>query len=177
MSSPPPITLKQINADHLAALQSLYEASSQYFRRYAGAPARPEEAALTYGDVLERKDRVLLGVWWEHEHLVGCFDMRFHHPAPGIIWFGALILADEPPIDRTELASWTVRIFEEWLRIGTDMREIRLAILSSAREDILFWRQQGYKVLPEAVRQMVGGKYQRFLIYHKLIDREETSAP
>lgn len=168
----PAITLRQINADHLPALQNLYEASSHYFRRYSGGPARPEQAALTYHDVLEREDRVLLGVWWQNEEMVGCLDVRFHHPAAGIIWFGALILADEPSLDRTELASWTVRIFEEWLRIGTDIREIRLALPSSARDEIRFWRQQGYQVMPEAVRQEVAGEPERFLIYHKIIERK-----
>ncbi|NOZ51411.1 MAG: hypothetical protein GXP37_15405 [Chloroflexi bacterium] len=174
MNAPPPIILSQITADTLPALQSLYEASERYFVRYGGGPARPEMAAFTYSDVLDQEDRALLGVWWQHETMVGCFDLRFHHPTSGIVWFGALILADEPPLPRDELASWCVRILEEWLRIGTDMQEIRLALPSAGRDDIRFWQQQGYLALPKAVRHLVGGKQQRFVIYHKAIPRPDS---
>ena len=113
----PPITLKQIDADALPYLQALYEASLGYFRHHGGAPARPEQAAIDYQNVLESGDRVLLGIWWEamgtsHKVLVGCFDLRFDHPHPGVIWFGALILADTLPTGRIELHTWSVRILD-----------------------------------------------------------------
>ena len=98
--TPPPITLRQITAETLPTLQQLYEASNNYFQRLSGAGARPEQAAIDYENVLSSGDRILLGIWWERQDLVGCFDMRFGHPSPDVIWFGALILSDRLPGER-----------------------------------------------------------------------------
>ncbi|NUQ38340.1 MAG: hypothetical protein HUU23_11195 [Caldilineales bacterium] len=163
----PPMTLRQLTAADLAALQTLYEASAGYFLAHRGAPAPPEQAAVTYADVLERGDRALLGIWWQGAGLIGCFDLRFDHPAEGVAWFGALILADDLPGPREEVASWATRILEEWLRLSTSAREIRLALPAQDRAGVRFWAGQGYRVSPEGLRQWVGSSQQRFLIYYK----------
>ncbi len=172
----PPLTLVQITADSLPALQALFEASSAYFQRHGGGPARPEQAALTYGEVLSLGDRVLLGIWWQRQTLIGCFDLRFDHPEPGVIWFGALILADELPSAREEIQDWSVRILEEYLRIGTGAREIRLSLPASERPAIRFWSDLGYSPGADAVRHPIGGKSQRFITYHKTIPRHKDTA-
>ena len=169
--SPPPITLRQLSADDLPALQALYEASEGYFRKHTGATVRPEQAAFDYGAVLESGDRVLLGIWWERKRLVGRFDLRFHHPEPGVIWFGALILQDDPPMERLALKTWAVRILEEWLRIDAQMREIRLALLASDAASIRFWTHMGYVATPHSTRRRIGGRLLRLLIYKKSIPR------
>ncbi len=170
--TPPPITLRQISAETLPALQELYEASSDYFRQHSGASARPEQAAFDYGNVLESGDRVLLGIWWERESLVGCFHLRFDHPAPNIVWFGALILRDELPTDRLELETWAVRILEEWLRIGTETTEIRQALLVSDHQEVRFWTQMGYTATRQSHRHEIDGKRQRFVVYSKQLPLE-----
>ncbi len=166
---PPPLTLLQVTADTLPALQELYEASGGYFRSHSGAAARPEEAAITYSDVLEAGDRVLLGIWWQRETLIGCLDLRFDHPSPGIVWFGALILRDELPAGREEMESWAVRILEEYLRIGSVAQEIRLSLLVSDRTAVRFWSELGYAPGVGAIRHFIGGKSQRFITYRKPI--------
>jgi len=168
--------LRQINADLLATLQELYDASASYFISHSGAPARIEQAAIDYQFVLEHGDRVLLGLWWEREMLVGCFDLRFDHPSPGIVWFGALILSDEIKEERDDLERWAVRILEEYLRIGTDFREIRLALLLSNRERVRFWTEMGFTSTPGGLRQPIAGKQQRFVIYSKPIVRAESQS-
>lgn len=172
MSESPPITLRQLSADDLPTLQDLFERSQGYFVRYAGGPARPEMAALIYTDVLRADDRVLVGVWWQREMLIGCLDVRFHHPAPDVLWFGALILADELPLPREELAGWALRIFEAWLGLGTSMCEVRTAVAASDREAIRFWHDQDYEPQPEALRRLVAGKQQRFVIFRKELVRQ-----
>jgi len=169
--TPPPITLRQITAETLPALQDLYEASDEYFLRHSGTPARPEQAAFAYENVLESGDRVLLGIWWERDALVGCFDLRFGHPEPGVVWFGALILRDELPTDRLELETWAVRILEEWLSVGTDTTEIRLALLVSDHDQVRFWTQMGYTATRQSYRHEIDGKRQRFVVYGKRIPR------
>ena len=159
--TPPPITLRQITATTLPALQDLYEASDEYFLQHSGAPARPEQAAFAYENVLESGNRALLGIWWERETLVGCFDLRFDHPAPNIVWFGALILRDQLPTERLELETWAVRILEEWLRVGTATTEIRLALPVSDYEQVRFWTQMGYTATRQSYRYEIGGKRQR----------------
>lgn len=166
---PPPITLRQLDASHLQALQDLYAASTSYFTSHSGAPAAPEQAALTYHDVLARGDRALLGVWWEREMLVGCFDLRFDHPAAGIVWFGALIFRDELPQPRRTLAAWSVGILEEWLRTSTEMAEMRLALLLQEREQVRFWASMGFEATGESLRQPIGRKNPRLAIYRKRI--------
>jgi hypothetical protein len=168
---PPPITLRQITAETLPALQALYEASDEYFLRHSGAPARPEQAAFAYGNVLESGDRALLGIWWEREALAGCFDLRFDHPAPHIVWFGALILRDQLPAERLELETWAVRILEEWLRTGAGAHEIRLALPVSDHVQVRFWTQMGYTATRQSHRYEIGGKRQRFVVYSKRILR------
>ena len=171
----PPITLRQITVDDLPELQSFYEASGRYFLSHGGGPPRPEQAAFTYEQALESGDRALLGIWWEYEIMVGCFDLRFDHPLPGIVWFGALILRDALPAPHDILESWSVRILEEWLHIGTEMAEVRLAVLLSDRERVRFWTDMGYQPTQQIVRQIIGGKSQRFAIYHKEIARVEVT--
>ncbi|MCO6451374.1 MAG: hypothetical protein J5I90_11360 [Caldilineales bacterium] len=175
-SAPPLLTLRQVNADTLPALQELYDSSPSYFIKHSGATARPEQAAIDYQFVLERGDRVLLGLWWERESLVGCFDLRFDHPSPGVVWFGALILSDEIKEERADIERWAVRILEEYLRIGTDSREIRLALLLSDRERVRFWTAMGFTSTPEGLRQPIAGKQQRFVIYSKPIVRAESQS-
>lgn len=163
----PPITLRQIDADALPQLQALYDASQGYFRRHSGAAARPEQAAFDYQNVLTAGDRILLGILWEREQMVGCFDLRLDHPAPGVVWFGALIFADDLPAGRDELRTWSVRILEAWLRIAQLGGEIRLALLVSDREGVRFWTELGYTATGQALRQPVGGKQERFILYRK----------
>ena len=124
--------------------------------------------------MLEHGDRVLLGLWWEREKLVGCFDLRFDHPAPGVIWFGALILRDETESGRDEIEGWAVRILEEYLRIGTEAHEIRLALLLHDRDRVRFWTQLGFTATAESLRQPIAGKQQRFVIYSKAISRPDA---
>jgi len=167
----PPITLRQLNAEDLTALQRLYEASAGYFLTHRGAPAPPEQAAVTYADVLERGDRVLLGIYWQGEGPVGCFDLRLDHPVAGVTWFGALILADDLPAPREEIAAWAARILEEWLRIATAATEIRLAVPAQDRQEVRLWTGQGYQATTEGLRQWIAGSQQRFLIFRKQIPR------
>ncbi len=174
---PPPLTLLQVTAETLPALQALYEASDGYFQSHSGAAARPEEAAFTYNDVLEAGDRVLLGIWWQRETLIGCFDLRFDHPSPGIVWFGALILRDELPAGREETESWAVRILEEYLRIGAAAQEIRLSLLVSDRPAVRFWTELGFAPGGEATRHLIGGKSQRFITYRKPIAGDAVMPP
>lgn len=171
---PPPLTLRQVTAETLPDLQALYEASDGYFRSHIGAVARPEEAAITYNDLLEAGDRALLGIWWQREALIGCIDLRFDHPAPGVVWFGALILRDELPADGQELESWAVRILEEYLRIGTGTQEIRLSLLVSDRAAVRFWTEMGYQPGADALRHLIDGKSQRFITYRKALARDES---
>jgi len=103
--------------------------------------------------------------------LVGCFDLRFGHPEPGVVWFGALILRDELPTDRLELETWAVRILEEWLSVGTDTTEIRLALLVSDHDQVRFWTQMGYTATRQSYRHEIDGKRQRFVVYGKRIPR------
>ena len=83
----------------------------------------------------------------------------------------ALILRDDAPADRDELGRWAVRILEEWLRIATDMTEIRTAVPLKAIDLVLFWQDLGYELTPELLRQPVAGKYLRFGIFDKFIER------
>ncbi|MBX7236143.1 MAG: hypothetical protein K1X65_17300 [Caldilineales bacterium] len=165
----PPITLRQIDADALPQLQALYESSRDYFMRHSGAAARPDQAALDYQNVLAGGERVLLGIYWQREQMVGCFDLRLDHPEPGVIWFGALILADAPPAPRHELREWSLRILEEWLRLTQLGHEMRLALLVSDRENVRFWSGQGFAATGQALRQPIGTKQERLIIYHKAI--------
>ncbi|MCS7040124.1 MAG: hypothetical protein NZP34_11000 [Caldilineales bacterium] len=173
MTTPPPITLRPLNADDLPALQALYERSLAYFRTHAGGPPAPDHAAWVYRDVLEREDRHLLGIWWERTTLVGCLDLRFDHPQPGIVWLGALILADETPSDREEIAAWAVRILEEWLRIGPGMSEIRLALPLSDRAEVRFWTQMGYRATGQMTRAPIGALRERLAVYARKVTMDD----
>jgi len=174
MTTPPPILLKPVTTEMLADLQSMYEASDKYFITFTGQPVNPVQAANDYNQLLESDDRAIMAIWWEEETLIGSLDFRFHHPAEGVVWLGALILRDETPIDRDIIGEWTIKIFEEWLRIASDMSEIRTAVPLKATEYVRFWQQLGFELTPELLRQPVAGKYLRFGIYRKPIERTST---
>ena len=173
---PPPILLKPITTEMLADLQAMYEASPGYFRTFTGQPALPIQAANDYNQLLESDDRAIMAIWWNEETLIGSLDFRFHHPVEGVVWLGALILQDETPDDREEIGRWAIRILEEWLRIATDMTEIRTAIPLKEGALTRFWRSLGFQLTPELLRQPVGGKFLRFGVFTKPIERT-TSTP
>jgi hypothetical protein len=175
MTSPPPLLLKPITTEMLADLQSMYEASDDYFITFTGQPVHPMQAANDYNQLLESNDRAIMAIWWEDESIIGSLDFRFHHPTDGVLWLGALILQDETPGDRGEIGEWAIKILEEWLRIATDMTEIRTAAPLTAADAIRFWQHLGFELMPELLRQPIAGKYIRFGIYHKIIER--TSSP
>ncbi len=170
-SNPPPILLKPVTTEMLADLQSMYEASDGYFLTYTGQTVHPVQAANDYNQLLESEDRAIMAIWWENEQIIGSLDFRFHHPIEGVLWLGALILQDETPGDRDEIGRWAINILEEWLRIATDMSEIRTAVPLTDSHAIQFWRSLGFELTPELLRQPIAGKYIRFGIYRKPIAR------
>ena len=169
MSSLPPLLLKPLTTEMLADLQTMYEASSGYFLTFTGSLVRPIQAANDYNQLLESDDRAIMAIWWLEERIIGSLDFRFHHPAEGVLWLGALILQDETPADRDEIGRWAVRILEEWLRIATDLTEIRTAVPLHAPELVRFWQELGFRLTPELLRQPIAGKSIRFGVYRKLI--------
>jgi len=171
MTSPPPILLKPITTEMLAELQAMYEASDSYFLTFTGQSALPIQAANDYNQLLESDDRALMAIWWREERMIGSLDFRFHHPDEGVLWLGALILRDDAPADRDELGRWAVRILEEWLRIATEMTEIRTAVPLNASDSVRFWQSLGFELTPELLRQPVAGKRIRFGVFRKLIER------
>ena len=170
----PPILLKPITTDFLADLQAMYEASEEYFRAFTGEPVSPLQAANEYHQLLDSEDRAIMAIWWqenEEASIIGSLDFRFHHPTEGVLWLGALILRDELPADRDFIGEWALRILEEWLRIATDINEIRTAVPFSAADYVQFWQNAGYELTPELLRLPVRGKYIRFGVYRRMIPR------
>ncbi len=174
MSSPPPILLKPLVTEMLADVQAMYEASASYFLTFTGHPVLPIQAANDYNQLLESDDRAIMAIWWEDERIIGSLDFRFHHPVENVLWVGALIVQDETPIDRSEIGRWAMRILEEWLRIATEITEIRTAVPLKATDLVRFWQELGYELTPELLRQPVAGKYLRFGIFRKLIERTSS---
>lgn len=167
--SAPPILLKPITTEDLADLQAMYEASPGYFVTFTGEPVSPLQAANDYHQLLDSDDRAIMAIWWEEEKIIGSLDFRFHHPVEGVLWLGALILQDEPPADRTEIGVWALRILEEWLRIATDIHEIRTAVPLKAAAYVRFWREAGYELMPEPLRLPIQGKRIRFGVFRRSI--------
>lgn len=176
MSSPPPILLKPLATEMLADVQAMYEASASYFLTFTGQPVPHIQAANDYNQLLESDDRAIMAIWWEDERVIGSLDFRFHHPVENVLWLGALIVQDEPPADRDEIERWSMKILEEWLRIATDITEIRTAVPLKATKLVRFWREMGYELTPELLRQPVAGKYLRFGIFRKLIERTPSNS-
>ncbi len=169
--SAPPILLKPITTEHLPELQAMYEASDGYFMTFAGESASPLQAANDYHQLLDSDDRAIMAIWWEGEAIIGSLDFRFHHPQEGVLWLGALILRDELPADRMEIGRWAVRILEEWLRIATDITEIRTAVPFTAVDYVRLWESLGFELTPELLRMPIRGKYLRFGVFRRSISR------
>ncbi|HID35315.1 MAG TPA: hypothetical protein EYP25_12265 [Anaerolineae bacterium] len=165
----PPILLKPITTEALPDLQAMYEASPGYFATFTGEPASPLQAANDYHQLLDSDDRAIMAIWWEEERIIGSLDFRFHHPEEGVLWLGALILQDELPAERTEIGVWTLRILEEWLRIATDIHEIRTAVPFKAAAYVRFWQEAGYELTPELLRLPIRGKRIRFGVFRRSI--------
>ncbi len=167
--TPPPILLKPLTTEMLADLQEMYQASPRYFGAFTGHPAHELQAANDYHALLDSNDRAIMAIWWQDKQLIGSLDFRFHHPQEQTLWLGALILRDDTPAEREMLASWAVKILEEWLRIATDITEIRTAIPLKEANLVRFWRDHGYELTPELLRQPVAGKQIRFGLFRKTI--------
>jgi len=168
--APPPIILKPITTERLADLQEMYEASDQYFHTFTGDKVLPIQAANDYAQLIESDDRAIMAIWWKEESIIGSLDFRFNHPDENVLWLGAMILRDELPGDRPAIAEWSIKILMEWLRIATDIEEIRTAVPLTAPELVYFWKQMDFILTPELLRQKIANKSIRFGVYTKTID-------
>jgi hypothetical protein len=166
-----PILLKPLTTEMLADLQAMYEASPRYFITFTGSPVSPIQAANDYNQLLESDDRAIMGIFWQNEQLIGSLDFRFQHPAEGILWLGALILQEELPAPQDEIGQLALKILAEWLRIATDLTEIRTAVPLNAIDRVRFWQQAGFRLTPELLRQPIADKQIRFGIFSFAIAR------
>lgn len=172
----PPILLKPLTTDMLADLQEMYHASSRYFETFTGRPALPIQAANDYTQLVESNDRAILSIWWAEESIIGSLDFRFHHPTENVLWLGALILKDDLPGDHDVIAEWSLKILEEWLRIATDIEEIRTATPLKSPERVHFWKRMGFTLTPELLRQKIANQSIRFGVYKKSIAHSSRHA-
>jgi len=171
-TQPPPIKLKPLTTEMLADLQRMYEASRKYFITFTSHPASTIQAVNDYQQMLESDDRAIMAIWWQDEQLIGALDFRFHHPVENVVWLGALILQDQTPGEREEIATWSVNILEEWLRIASPTIELRTSVPLNDAEWMRFWKKLGFKLSPEPLRNHIAGKNIRFGIFKKKITRE-----
>ncbi len=161
---PPPILLKPLDASYDGQLQAIYDASGEFFARFTGQPAPPQQARQDLSATAADEARHLLGIFLAGE-LAGVIDLRFDDPEPLDTHLGLVLLV--PSHRRQGLGSWALRILEAWLRRDTPTEGVMLSVPAQEHAAQGFFAANGYSFTGQSARVLSGDTRMRLLEMRK----------
>jgi GNAT superfamily N-acetyltransferase len=113
------VIVSEIGLDCLDEVQALLERCADFSSQTTGKYIEPEDSVELLTDVPAVKDihdKHVLGIFYQHEGLIGVLDAVQDYPDPGE-WFIGLLLLD--PHERNRgIGEQTLHAFESWARAG-----------------------------------------------------------
>mgnify|MGYP000701653240 CR=1 FL=1 len=177
----PTVSLFPLNAaDHVAALQAVYEATPSYWQMYH-LPATPDDqAARDLAAMAETPGRNLLGIVRRIDEadpaagveMVGVVDFRLHWPDPNLVYLGMIMVAE--PYQRQGIGRAAWRVLVPWLAQSAQMTTARAGIEQFNPGGLQFLQQAGFVLNGETARVQSGKRWVRLLYMDYDLKREAT---
>lgn len=164
----PPVELRRLSGtpDELATLQRVLDGAPTYHHRLQGAPAGPDEARATLGELPTGKtleDKLVYGVYADGE-MVGCADVIRGWPRAETAIIGLLLFAE-----RHQRRGFGARAYAELERIAREwgMTRMRIAVLASNAEVLPFWEGRGFRPTGERKPHRAGTAESELWVFEK----------
>lgn len=140
------IHLKPIepSREGMAALQRVLEAAPEYAMRSTGHPPAPADAQSCFTILPPNKgyeDKFCLGIFNDNQ-MIGFIDLIRGYPAPRTAHIGLLLLTEDSR--RKGFGSEAYRLLEEKVRGWAGFNRLRISVLKTNDEVILFWKKMGF---------------------------------
>lgn len=143
-------TLRLLTDTDVPALQQVYDATPEAFRRLIGQPAPADQAARDFVQAIATPGRYQFGIQVDTK-LVGLVDCKLDDQVAGQAYIGMLLLA--PPYDTPDIAGLALRILERWLITTFTVGRVQTDVLAHEPQELAFWRAQGYTFTGEQYRR------------------------
>ncbi len=157
---PAPFALRPLEVDDIPAVQTLYEATPDVFRKLIGRPAPPDQAGNDVFQALQTSGRYQFAILLDG-CVVGVADCKLDDAVEHLAHIGMLLL--RPPYNDPAVLGLVARIVIRWLE-GLDVQRLQVAVLAQDYQAQAFWRAQGFEFTGEQYRRELPGYAPRFLI-------------
>ena len=138
-------TTRYLRSDDAAAIQELIERCADYVQLVSGQPPQPNDGEELLTDRPPNKsldDKIVLGLFDEHDRLIGVLDAVRDYPEAAE-WYIGLLMFD-PDHRRHGLGADVYRAFERWAaNLGS--RAIRLGVFQQNEQAQRFWQRVGFE--------------------------------
>jgi GNAT superfamily N-acetyltransferase len=172
------VIVSEIGLDYLDEVQSLLERCADYDSAITGKFVEPEDSVELLTVVpagKEIRDKHVLGIFYQHEGLIGVLDAVQDYPNPRD-WFIGLLLLDPHERNR-RIGEQTLRAFERWAREG-GAQAIQLSVLEENQSAYRFWSRCGYQPVEKRVPAVAGlNEHSIYIFRRKLETLEEMCVP
>jgi GNAT superfamily N-acetyltransferase len=172
------VIVSEIGLDYLDEVQALLERCADYDSAISNKVVEPEDSVELLTVVPAEKalrDKHVLGIFYQHEGLIGVLDAVQDYPNPRD-WFIGLLLLD--PHERNRgIGEQTLRAFERWARQG-GAHAIQLNVLEENQSAYRFWLRCGYQPVEKRQPAFAGtGEHSIYILRHELKAFEEMCVP
>jgi GNAT superfamily N-acetyltransferase len=164
------VVVSEIGFDYLDEVQALLERCADDEEMVTGKPVEPEDSVELLTVVPSGKDiqdKHVMGIFYQHEGLIGVLDAVQDYPNPEE-WFIGLLLLD-PHERRRGIGEQVLRAFESWAR-GWGARAIQLGVLETNLGAVRFWTRCGYMPVERLHSAIIGGDEHSFVIFRRELD-------
>jgi len=138
-------TTRYLRSDDAAAIQELIERCADYVQLVSGQLPQPNDGEELLTDRPPNKsldDKIVLGLFDEHDRLIGVLDAVRDYPVAAEWYIGLLMI--EPDHRRRGLGADVYRAFERWAA-NLGARAIRLSVFQQNEQAQRFWQRMGFE--------------------------------
>jgi RimJ/RimL family protein N-acetyltransferase len=129
----------------LAALQAVLEGAPRYAALLTGSTPDPGDARRVLTATPPGKgrgDKFVLGIFDDHDGMVGCIDLIRHHPDASSAHVGLLLIAESH--QRRGYGRAAVRAIDSFVRGWDGITKLRLNLLATNDAARNFWSAHGF---------------------------------
>jgi GNAT superfamily N-acetyltransferase len=172
------VVVSEIGLDYLDEVQALLERCAAHEAEVTGELIEPEDSVELLTVVppgKEIRDKHVLGIFYQHEGLIGVLDAVQDYPNSQE-WFIGLLLLD-PHERRRGIGEQTLRAFESWAR-ASGAEAIQLGVMEANQGAYRFWARCGYEPVDKIPSSLNGVDESSIYVFRReLPSFEEVRVP
>lgn len=134
-----------LHPSDIRATQAMFERASDYFEIATGAPPGRDEATRAFVAGPPSKsvdDKRIVGIFDQHNELIGVLDALVDFPATGDWTMGMLLL--DPEHRGAGLGTVILEAYEDWA-VGQGAKRFHTAVVSRHKRGVRFLEDRGYR--------------------------------